>query len=146
MSEVIFLSNKGEIIYTVSYSLISNFDYKEAGPLSKTNMVVNDLILTLFFMFKNNPDKEKKNIIDYNILLYIIPVNLIGHLIGLIVNKTFPKIIMLFLLTGINAFGAFLFRGKLRDLTSNKPKHDVLLNYLVKEENLEFEKVFRNNE
>jgi hypothetical protein len=109
-------------------------------------MVMNDLLLTLYFLFKTNPDKEKKYIIDFNIFLYIIPINLVGHLIGTITYKTFPKIIMLILLTGINMFGVFLFRGKLQNLTQNKPKHDILLNYLVNEENLEFEKVFKNTE
>ena len=97
-------------------------------------------------MLKDNPEKEKKSIIDYNILIYCIPISFVGQLVGGIIYDTFPMIIALTIILAVNIIGIFLFSGKLQLLKQGKPKQEILLSYLVPEENIEFERVFNNSE
>ena len=124
---------------TLFYLGISNFDLFEQNPLSKFNIFINDLILTIYFMIKQNPSNKNKSIIDYNIFLYAIPMNLIGLVVGRIVDRTFPKIIIILFMIIVMIFGFTVLNEKIKNLKIVTPLHENLFNYLKKDKNSVFE-------
>ena len=90
-------------------------------------------------MIKQNPSNKNKSIIDYNIFLYAIPMNLIGLVVGRIVDRTFPKIIIILFMIIVMIFGFTVLNEKIKNLKIVTPLHENLFNYLKKDKNSVFE-------
>lgn len=90
-------------------------------------------------MIKQNPSNKNKSIIDYNIFLYAIPMNLIGLVVGRIVDRTFPKIIIILFMIIVMIFGFTVLNEKIKNLKIVTPLHENLFNYLKKDKYSVFE-------
>lgn len=78
--------------------LYLNFNPKEAIPISKLMILTG--ALTAFIMGINNKNPNRNApAIDYNIAIVIIPMVLLGTMLGVTLNKIFPPWIILVCLT-----------------------------------------------
>ena len=93
----------GGIIVPLNLILLK-FEAKEAIALSNGIILCNGLTKSFIGLFRSHPTIPKRTIIDYNIILVLMPSILLGAFIGSIVGEMAPTIFQLALLLVILFF------------------------------------------
>lgn len=75
-----------------------HFNTKEAVPISKL-MILTGALTALFMGLKNKHPFRDSVSIDYNLVILILPVIILGTMVGVTLNKVFPPILILIILT-----------------------------------------------
>jgi uncharacterized membrane protein YfcA len=83
----------GSVIIPV-YVFFFGFATTDAIPLSRITIFAGALIQILFSWNQRNPKNKNKFLIDYNLASIMMPLILAGSMIGVIISRFFPGIVI----------------------------------------------------
>lgn len=76
-----------------------DLDFKKAIAVSSFSIMMTTIARFLFNFNERHPEKPNCTSIDYNMATVMMPLNLVGSLIGAYVFQTFPDLYIMIILT-----------------------------------------------
>ena len=96
----------GQILVPLSIILLQ-FEAKQAIALSNGIILCNGLVKTIVGICRKHPTIKSKTLIDYNIVILLMPTILLGSFIGAILGEMMPNQLQLTLLATIMIYTIF---------------------------------------
>ena len=97
LSKVAGIGGGGIAIPIISYFF--NFGIKPATAVSSFSILIASLAYFVYNYNLRNPDKPQTPAIDYGLAIVMMPLTLLGSLIGAYFYVSFPELILLIILT-----------------------------------------------
>jgi len=81
------------------YIFLFGYTIQESIPMTKATILAGAIVNVLMIVQKKHPTEEGEYLIDYGLSSIIIPMLLAGTMIGVILAKVFPPLLILLILT-----------------------------------------------
>lgn len=92
-------------LYVPILIVLNGFSLKDSTPISKFMIFCSALVAFIIGIAKkHNPEKGYGSSIDMNLVSYMVPFIVMGSQIGLVINITFPQLILIIIMTLVLIF------------------------------------------
>ena len=77
------------------FIVLFGFSVHQAVPISNLNILAGAVVRIIINWKQQHPEKENKLAVDYDLVIFLLPMILLGTMIGVMLNIVLPSVIII---------------------------------------------------